>query len=176
MTKPLILIIILFVNFILVSSENDIHVFNDPEVTHPTDEAVADIFDLMIVIILYFISEKIPLGIAAAILNFMSQLFASALSYYFIIRAYKTTSEYFFIQYLITFSVLTLFIIPNSFIDYWVVLLPSLIFIMFTIIETICALIYENDEVTELKNLEKRVNALENLEKHLYILKSPQET
>ncbi|CAG8570643.1 26722_t:CDS:1 [Dentiscutata erythropus] len=116
MVKLLILIIILFVNIILVGSEdtNSIYNSNDPEVISPSKEGVEHIFDLMIVIILYMITEKIPLGIAAALLNFLFQVFVCTMSYFFIIRAYNTTNDYFFIQYLITYSVFTLFVIPSS--------------------------------------------------------------
>ncbi|CAG8735252.1 9889_t:CDS:2, partial [Dentiscutata erythropus] len=46
-------------------------------------------------------------------------------------------------------------------IAYYVVLIPSLIFILFTVIEVICAAIYDIDEISELKDLEERVKALE---------------
>ncbi|CAG8578979.1 14034_t:CDS:2 [Dentiscutata heterogama] len=78
MAKHLILIIILFINFVLVSSEEantTIYKSNDPEILNPSKEGVEHIFDLMIVILLYLVAEKIPLGIAAAILNLIFQVF-----------------------------------------------------------------------------------------------------
>ncbi|CAG8681930.1 9312_t:CDS:2, partial [Dentiscutata heterogama] len=124
MAKLLILMIILLVNFILVGSENTnstIYEPNDPEVSNPSKEEIEDIFDLMFVIIIFLIAEKIPIGIAATILNFLLQLFVS----------------------------------------YYVILIPSLIFILMTIIEVICAAIYDIDEISELKDLEERVKELE---------------
>ncbi|CAG8549457.1 27307_t:CDS:2 [Dentiscutata erythropus] len=85
MSKLLILIIILFINFILVSSQdtdssssnsNSSKLDFESEILKPTKEGVENVFDLM---------------------------------------AYGLTNDYFFIQYLITYSVITLFSIPTSF-------------------------------------------------------------
>ncbi|KAF0438026.1 hypothetical protein F8M41_004320 [Gigaspora margarita] len=242
MAKLMIILIMLFVNFMLVGSENTtIYESNNPG-ADPSKEEVESVFDLMFVIILFLIAEKIPLGIAATFLNFMLQLFVCAISYLFIIKAYKKTDDFFFVQYLIAYSVFTLFSIPsyiyfmyraivtitylhyfnnpnigqnikqeqqeqemekverlkksqlnhmyNSFLiqftiyislfianmiffivanyhnyiyrlSFLIILLPSLIFILFTIIEVICAAIFDIDEITELKDLEERVIALE---------------
>ncbi|CAG8565827.1 21243_t:CDS:2, partial [Gigaspora rosea] len=244
MAKLMIILIMLFVNFMLVGSENiTIYESNNPG-ANPSIEEVESVFDLMFVIILFLIAEKIPLGIAATFLNFMLQLFVCAISYLFIIKAYQKTNDFFFIQYLIAYSVFTLFSIPSyiyfmyraivtiTYLHYFndsnigqnikqeeqkdpqlqeklenlkrsqlshmyhsfliqftiyvslfianmiffivadfhnyiyrlsflIILLPSLIFILFTIIEVICAAIFDIDEITELKDLEERVTKLE---------------
>ncbi|CAG8573791.1 37670_t:CDS:2 [Gigaspora margarita] len=164
----------------LVGSENTtIYESNNPG-ADPSKEEVESVFDLMFVIILFLIAEKIPLGIAATFLNFMLQLFVCAISYLFIIKAYKKTDDFFFVQYLIAYSVFTLFSIP-SYIYFMYRAIVTITYLHYfnnpnigqnikqeqqeqqemEKVELICAAIFDIDEITELKDLEERVIALE---------------
>ncbi|RIB12773.1 hypothetical protein C2G38_1787585 [Gigaspora rosea] len=106
------IIIALFVT--LVNSENSNDTFNpllyeDPEIIHPSKDAIQNIFDLMIVIFIFFLTEKFPIAYPTMFFIFLFELFVCALSFLFIIKAYLLTKDFFFMIYVIVYSVFSLY-------------------------------------------------------------------
>ncbi|CAG8556787.1 24384_t:CDS:2, partial [Dentiscutata erythropus] len=104
MIKFLFFIILIFV---LVNAENSNKslIYDDSEIINPTEEGVENIFDLMIVIFLFLLTDMFSINMITLILNFILELFVNSLAIWFIKRAHNATENYIFIQYLITYSI-----------------------------------------------------------------------